>query len=91
MNWLRLATGAALILLLVGCQSTGRTPTSRDAIPATVWDRIPASTPVEEIRQGPDGCFWYLRHGPLETVLVPVRDVDSIPVCDPPRPRPEEV
>ncbi len=81
------ATG--LILTLAACQTTGRTPSSRDSIPQAVWDRIPTSTPIEEIRQGPDGCFWYLRHGPLETVLVPVRDIDSWPVCDPELERPD--
>ncbi len=80
---------SSLILTLAACQSTGRVPTNRDAVPQAVWDRIPTSTPLEEMRQGPDGCFWYLRHGPLETVLVPVRDLDSYPLCDPPLARPD--
>ena len=68
---------------LAGCvANTGSSPTSRDAVPQAVWDRIPASTPLNEIQQGrQDGCYWYLRHGPLETMLVPVRDVESVPVC----------
>lgn len=64
--------------LLAACQTTGRIPRE---VPPEVWERIPADTPTEEIRQGPDGCFWYLRHGPLETVLVPVRDIESVPIC----------
>jgi len=79
-----------LVLTLSACVGTSTTPTNRDAVPA-VWDRVPASTPLEELLQGPDGCFWYLRHGPLETVWVPVRDGETIPVCDPPRPRPDDV
>ena len=84
------AAGLALVFL-GGCVGTSQVPTSRDEVPASVWAEIPASTPLEEIMRGPDGCFWYLRHGPLETVWVVVRDIDSIPVCDPPRPRPEGV
>lgn len=70
-----------LSVVLAACVTTGRTPGSRDAVPQVVWDRIPASTPIEEIRRGPDGCYWYIRHGPLESLLVPVRDAESVPVC----------
>ena len=88
---MKAALALGLVLTLSACVGTSTTPTSRDAVPAAVWDRVPASTPLEELLQGPDGCFWYLRHGPLETVWVPVRDVETIPVCDPPRPRPVDV
>ncbi|WP_071674639.1 hypothetical protein [Nioella nitratireducens] len=82
---------AGLCALLAGCVGTSSTPTSRDQVPQAVWARVPASTPLDELLQGPDGCFWYLRYGPLETVWVPVRDEESIPVCDPPRERPDDM
>lgn len=74
---------ATLVLAgLAGCVNTGITPTSRDQVPQAVWDRVPRGTPVDEIQQGTvDGCYWYLRHGPLETVWVPVRDLESVPIC----------
>ena len=92
MNSRLIGAGILALTALGGCVNTGITPTSRDQVPQAVWDRVPRSTPVDEVMQGSvDGCFWYLRHGPLETVWVPVRDAESIPVCDPPRPRPEGV
>ena len=91
MNHKYLVAAGLCVLSLGGCVGTSTTPTSRDQVPALVWARVPGSTPLNELLQGPDGCFWYLRHGPLETVWVPVRDSESIPVCAPPRPRPEGV
>lgn len=67
---------------LAGCQNTGRAPATQDAVPQAVWDRIPADTPLTEIIQGrEDGCYWYMHRGPLETQLIPVRDVESAPIC----------
>jgi len=80
---LRLTVATALVLaLLGGCVNTGITPTSRDQVPQAVWDRVPPGTPVQEIQQGTvDGCYWYRRHGPLQTLWVPVRDIESVPIC----------
>jgi len=79
----KLTVAAAIVLTgLGGCVNTGITPTSRDSVPQAVWNRVPPGTPVAEIQQGTvDGCYWYLRHGPLETVWVPVRDLESVPIC----------
>lgn len=82
MNLKTIPAATLMLALLGGCVNTGITPTSRDQVPQTVWDRVPPSTPVQEIQQGTvDGCYWYLRHGPLETVWVPVRDIESVPIC----------
>ncbi|TBX27763.1 MULTISPECIES: hypothetical protein [Nioella] len=82
MNSRLIVAGIVALTALGGCVNTGITPTSRDQVPQAVWNRVPPGTPVQNIQQGTvDGCYWYLRHGPLETVWVPVRDIESVPIC----------
>lgn len=79
---MRKAFGLIGLGLLAGCANTGITPTTRADVPQAVWEHIPANTPVDSIRQGSqDGCYWYMHHGPLESILIPVRDDESVPVC----------
>tara|TARA_A100001391_G_scaffold159343_1_gene117883 strand:+ start:127 stop:315 length:189 start_codon:yes stop_codon:yes gene_type:complete len=50
--------------------------------PPIALDHIPADMPGESIRQGTvDGCYWYMHHGPWDSIQSPVRDEENVPVC----------
>lgn len=67
-------------LLLAGCAdindgAVGNVPEGVAAIAAPNQDLSTAVVLPE------DGCYWYQHRGPVETTLLPLRNVEGRPIC----------
>nr|WP_227420084.1 hypothetical protein [Roseitranquillus sediminis] len=76
---------ACTLLILGGCASVnaiGETGTSAGGnVPDAVAALAAPGQDLQSTRLGPDGCYWYLYNGPVETTSLPLRTVEGRTIC----------
>lgn len=78
----------ALALGLGACTETGSSARSAfiKNLPEDVVAIAAPNQDLTSVRLRPeDGCYWYRHIGPVETTLLPLRNVEGRPICTRPQ------
>ncbi|MEM6341253.1 MAG: hypothetical protein AAF729_08885 [Pseudomonadota bacterium] len=66
-----------ITLVLGACEEVGTTN-----LPENV---VAIAAPNQDLRSArlmpEDGCYWYRHNGPVETTMIPLRNVGGRPIC----------
>jgi hypothetical protein len=76
---LRIASTIALVLALSACEETATLTTGAPEAVAAI--AAPNQNLATAQLRPEDNCYWYSHVGPVETTLLPVRDVQGRPIC----------
>jgi len=72
--------GVIALLALAGCV----TPTPEGAVEVLATEVLGLIAPGQDpstARLEPDGCYWYLHNGPVESVYIPLLTRDQRMIC----------
>mgnify|MGYP001804728196 CR=1 FL=1 len=76
----KLVVTAAALLALAGCVSP--TPEGQTAeLPEEVLALGAPGQDVSTARSEPDGCYWYLHRGPVESTYIPLLTREQRMIC----------
>jgi hypothetical protein len=79
---------AGLLSLGACAVPVSETADGQTTVSAEVLTRLSAiAAPYQDVQtvqlRPDDGCYWYRHVGPVETTMLPLRTVDSRPICAP--------
>jgi hypothetical protein len=78
---LRLISIGVSVLTLGGCTELGQPGGVLLNVPESVVEIAAPNQDLSTVRLLEDNCFWYQHQGPVETTLLPLRDVSGRPIC----------
>lgn len=77
----RLILVAGLVSAVGACTETMQPGGVLPNVPESVVEIAAANQDLTTVRLLEDNCFWYSHQGPVETTLLPLRDVQGRPIC----------
>lgn len=78
---MRFFTVGALILTVGACTETGQMGGVLLNVPESVVEIAAPNQDLTSVQLLEENCFWYRHQGPVETTLLPLRDVQGRPIC----------
>ena len=74
---------AGVSVALAACTDTSATTSSAIVdLPESVVAMAAPNQDLSSVRiLEEDGCYWYCHRGPVETTLLPLRNVEGRPIC----------
>lgn len=79
--------GGLALLFVAGCSAVASGPDAPEVgkigdLPPAVLELAGPGQDLSTARLMPeDNCYWYLRQGPVETTLLPLRTANGNPIC----------